>query len=190
MNFIFSDALPPSLKHTPYEALIVFAVALAAGLLLYRFLLSGASRLMTHDASGLQAKFVEALRVPLMMWILLVALLLAVRNLNTIAVPVLLQELLVCVLLGLLVVSFTMAATRVTTLILSTYFSKRGQPLTTLTVTLVRMVWAIPGVLLVMNLFGLSLAPILTALGVGGLAVALGLRDHYCPRRCEYTWMR
>jgi small-conductance mechanosensitive channel len=28
-----------------------------------------------------------------------------------------------------------------------------------------------------MNLFGISLAPVLTALGVGGLAVALGLRD-------------
>ena len=80
-------------------------------------------------------------------------------------------------LLGLIVVSFTMAAARLTILVMSAYFMKRGQPLTTLTITLVRMVWTIPGVLLVMNLFGISLAPVLTALGVGGLAVALGLRD-------------
>ncbi len=177
MNFLFSDALPHSFKHTPLEALIIFAFALAAGFLIYQFLLSGAARLVTKDQSGLQAKFIDALRTPLMMWIVLIALLFAVRDLNTTNVPVLLQELLVYTLLGLIVISFTMAAARVTTLVLSTYFGKRGQPVTTLTVTLVRIVWAVPGVLIVMNLFGISLAPILTALGVGGLAVALGLRD-------------
>lgn len=177
MNFLFSDPLPHSLKHTPYEALIVFAFALAGGFLLYRFLVSGVGRLVKQDQSGLQVRFIEALRAPLIMWIVLVALLLALRDLNTNTVPVLLLDLLSYALIGLIVVSFTMAAARCTTLILSTYFGKRGQPVTTLTVTLVRMVWAIPGVLLVMNLFGISLAPILTALGVGGLAVALGLRD-------------
>lgn len=177
MNFIFSDSLPHSIKHTPYEALIVLAFALIAGSLLYRFLLSGVTRLVTRDQSGLQAKFIEALRAPLIMWIVLVALLFALRDLNFTSIPVLLQEFLWFTLVGLIVVSFTMAAARVTTLILSTYFAKRGQPVTTLTVTLVRIVWAIPGVLLVMNLLGIPVAPILTALGVGGLAVALGLRD-------------
>ena len=177
LNFLFSDQLPVSLKHTPYEALIIFAFALLLGFLLYRFLLSGAARLVTHDSSGLQAKFIEALRAPLMMWFLLLALILALRELNANAVPLLVQDLLRFTLMGLIVVSFTMAAARVTTLILSTYFAKRGQPVTTLTVTLVRLIWAIPGVLLVMDLLGISVAPILTALGVGGLAVALGLRD-------------
>ena len=177
MNFLLSDPLPHAFKHTPYEALIVFGFALGGGFLLYRFLLSGVTRLVARDQSGLQVKFIEALRVPLIMWILLVAMLLGLRDLNTSSVPVLLQELLFYTLLGLIVVSFTMAAARVTTLVLSTYFAKRGQPVTTLTVTLVRILWAIPGVLIVMNLFGISLAPILTALGVGGLAVALGLRD-------------
>ena len=177
MNSIFSDALPNHLKHTPYEALIVFLFALAAGLLVYRFLLSGATRLLTRDRSGLQGKFIEALRAPLVMWIVLVALMFALRGLNAATVPVLLQELLSFLLFTLIVVSFTLASGRVTILILSSYFAKRGQPLTTLTVTLVRVVWAVPGVLLLMNLLGISVVPILTALGVGGLAVALGLRD-------------
>ena len=176
MNLI-SDRIPHAFQHTPVEALIIFAFTLGLGFLFYRFLLSGAARITTRDQSGLQAKFIEALRVPLIMWILLVALLFSVRDLNTTAIPVLAQELLYFTLLGLIVVSFTMAVARVTIFILSTYFAKRGQPVTTLTVTLVRIVWAIPGVLLVMNLLGISVAPILTALGVGGLAVALGLRD-------------
>jgi small-conductance mechanosensitive channel len=174
---LFSEALPRGYQHTPIEAAILFASALLIGYLVYRFVLQGAARLGAHDSSGLQAKFVEALRLPLAMWVLLVALLAALRDLNFNAVPALLRVLLSYVLLGLIVVSFTMASARITILVLSTYFLKRGQPITTLTVTLVRMVWAVPGMLLVMNLFGISLAPILTALGVGGLAVALGLRD-------------
>jgi small-conductance mechanosensitive channel len=176
-NSIFRAAIPHAMQNSPLEAAIVFAVALLAGFLVYRFLMRGVSKLAGHDGTGMQARFIEALRVPLLMWILLVALLLAVRDLNVSSVPVLLQALLVYSLIGLIVVSFTMAAARVTTLVLSSYFAKRGQPITTLTVTLVRIVWAVPGVLLVMNFFGLSLTPILTALGVGGLAVALGLRD-------------
>ena len=172
-----TDSLPHSLQHTPLEAAILFAVALALGMVLYRFLLRGVKQLVTRDESGLQGRIIEALRVPLLMWILLVALLVALRDLDANSLPRLLQALLLYTLLGLIVVSFTMAATRLTILVLSTYFAKTGQPITTLTLTLVRMVWAIPGVLLVMNLFGISLAPILTALGVGGLAVALGLRD-------------
>ena len=174
---IFRDALPHSWQNSPLEAAIVFAIALLAGYLVYRFLMRGVSRLATHDGSGMQGRFIEALRVPLLMWILLVALLLALRNLNVNSIPALLQALLVYALLGLIVVSFTMAAARITILVLSAYFLKRGQPISTLTITLVRIVWAIPGVLVVMNLFGLSITPILTALGVGGLAVALGLRD-------------
>ena len=177
MNFILNDPFPHSFKHTPVEALIFFCFALAGGFLLYRFLMSGVARLVNRDQPGLQGKFIEALRVPLILWILLVALLLPLRDLNTSSVPVLLQELLLFILLALIVVSFTLAAARVTILILSTYFAKRGQPVTTLTITLVRIVCAIPGVLIVMNLFGISLAPVLTALGVGGLAIALGLRD-------------
>jgi small-conductance mechanosensitive channel len=174
---LFSEALPRGYQHTPFEALIVFAIALLIGFLVYRFVLHGAARLGTHDASGMQGKFIEALRLPLAMWVLLVALLAALRDLNFNSVPALVRVLLSYALLGLIVVSFTMAAARVTILVLGAYSSKRGQPLTTLTVTLVRMVWAVPGMLLMMNLFGISLAPILTALGVGGLAVALGLRD-------------
>jgi small-conductance mechanosensitive channel len=48
---------------------------------------------------------------------------------------------------------------------------------TTLTENLVRIVVAIVGLLIVLNGLGLQIAPILTALGVGGLAIALALQD-------------
>ena len=50
-------------------------------------------------------------------------------------------------------------------------------PVTTLTQTLVQIAIAILGVMILLNQLGQSITPILTALGVGGLAVALALQD-------------
>jgi small-conductance mechanosensitive channel len=50
-------------------------------------------------------------------------------------------------------------------------------PVTTLTQNLAQIAVVILGASLLLNHFSLSLAPILTALGVGGLAVALALQD-------------
>ena len=50
-------------------------------------------------------------------------------------------------------------------------------PTTTLTENLVRIVVVIVGVLIILTGLGLEITPILTALGVGGLAVALALQD-------------
>lgn len=50
-------------------------------------------------------------------------------------------------------------------------------PSTTLTQNIVRIAVLVIGLLIVLNGLGLSITPILTALGVGGLAVALALQD-------------
>jgi small-conductance mechanosensitive channel len=50
-------------------------------------------------------------------------------------------------------------------------------PVTTLTQTLAQLAVVILGLLVLLNLWGVSITPILTALGVGGLAVALALQD-------------
>ena len=53
----------------------------------------------------------------------------------------------------------------------------RTQPTTTLTENLIRIIVVMLGVLVILNGLGLTITPILTALGVGGLAVALALQD-------------
>lgn len=50
-------------------------------------------------------------------------------------------------------------------------------PLTTLTQTLAQLAVLISGILLTLNAFDVKITPYLTALGVGGLAVALALQD-------------
>ena len=53
----------------------------------------------------------------------------------------------------------------------------RTLPATTLTENVVRIVVVILGLLVILHGLGLTITPILTALGVGGLAVALALQD-------------
>ncbi len=50
-------------------------------------------------------------------------------------------------------------------------------PATTLTVNLVRILVMIIAILMVFSILGIAIAPLLTALGIGSLAVALGLQD-------------
>jgi len=54
---------------------------------------------------------------------------------------------------------------------------QHAMPVTSLTQNLARMAVIIIGSLMILNDLGISIAPMLTALGVGGLAVALGLQD-------------
>ncbi len=75
--------------------------------------------------------------------------------------------------------SAMLAALKVTDQLIQRYgtrFSTR-LPLTSLTQNLAKGVILVLGALMILNSFGISITPLLTALGVGGLAVALALQD-------------
>ncbi|MDP3722917.1 MAG: mechanosensitive ion channel family protein [Candidatus Omnitrophota bacterium] len=54
---------------------------------------------------------------------------------------------------------------------------QQALPVTSLTQHIIRIIIVTIGLLMILNGLGISIAPILTALGVGGLAVALALQD-------------
>jgi len=54
---------------------------------------------------------------------------------------------------------------------------QQAMPVTSLTQNIARIIIVAIGLLMILNGLGISIAPILTALGVGGLAVALALQD-------------
>jgi small-conductance mechanosensitive channel len=76
-------------------------------------------------------------------------------------------------------VSLTFLAAEVLVTLVRTHGGGLDAPLprTTITENLVRIVAIIVGLLVVLNGLGFRIAPILTALGVGGLAIALALQD-------------
>lgn len=76
-------------------------------------------------------------------------------------------------------VTLTVAATRVAVGLVREYAVSPDGPLpsTSIFVNLTRIAVLALGALLVLNALGISVTPVLTALGVGGLAVALALQD-------------
>ena len=54
---------------------------------------------------------------------------------------------------------------------------QQAMPVTSLTQNIARLIIVAIGLLMILNGLGISIAPLLTALGVGGLAVALALQD-------------
>jgi small-conductance mechanosensitive channel len=83
------------------------------------------------------------------------------------------------VLIAVLVLMVTVTAARVVAeLVRSTALSRSGVAgSATIFVNIVRLVVLAVGILVLLQTLGVSVAPLLTALGVGGLAVALALQD-------------
>jgi small-conductance mechanosensitive channel len=82
-------------------------------------------------------------------------------------------------LLLLWIISLTVVASRLAGVFVRVYGGQFPTPLpvTTLTQTIVSLFVVSIGLLIALNTLGISITPILTALGVGGLAVALALQD-------------
>jgi small-conductance mechanosensitive channel len=82
-------------------------------------------------------------------------------------------------LFALVIVSVTLCAASIVTRLIVLYASTLQQalPVTSLTQNIARGIIIAIGLLIVLNELGVSITPILTALGVGGLAVALALQD-------------
>jgi len=89
------------------------------------------------------------------------------------------QPLAARVLPALGVASVTMATAAVATRLIGIYGPRAspGVPVSGLTHTLVRIVITLLGILVIIRSFGYDITPMLTALGVGGLAVALALQE-------------
>ncbi len=83
------------------------------------------------------------------------------------------------VVLVLLIISVSIAAANLLARLLRYYIEKSALPLPTtgLTYGFIKFLVYVVGFLAVLNSLGVSIAPLLTALGVSGLAVALALQD-------------
>lgn len=94
-----------------------------------------------------------------------------------------LQRLLDRVALGIFVISASLAMASLLSQLLQTYASRfsLSLPATTLTENLLRLIVLAMGILLLLSNLEISITPLLTALGVGSLAVALALQfvDQY-----------
>jgi small-conductance mechanosensitive channel len=156
--------------------LCVLAFTLAAGYAAKRLLLRVARRWSERSKGPAAGIVVKALQGPFMVWVLILGTHLAMQSsvVPPRATVWIGRALLVLWILSLTVVSSRMAGELIR-------FHGIGipgaLPVTTLSQTLAQLAVVILGILVLLNLLGISITPILTALGVGGLAVALALQD-------------
>ena len=149
-----------------------FLILLIARSILFRWLHRWTEGTETH----LDDLVIDSIRTPFLLWSLMISLMAAMR-----VAP--LSERYTSLgsktLLVLLILSMTLAAARIAGAMVRHYgaTSSGVVPGTSLTQNIVSMVVASIGLLILLNSLGISVTPILTAMGVGGLAVALALQD-------------
>ena len=156
---------------------IVFVVAFAAGYIARALFLRALRVWANRTGSRAGRILLESLRGPTLLWALILALHVAIQSSEL--PDVITKKWAPDVLIVLWGLSFTLMLMRASGDIVRHYGSQipGALPVTTLTQTLAQLAVLILGILLILGALNVQITPILTALGVGGLAVALALQD-------------
>jgi small-conductance mechanosensitive channel len=170
-----TGSLPPGLIGLLMALGIFVGVAgLALGL---RFLaLRALHRWAASTATQMDDLLLSSLRAPSIVWCVLIGIYIAV---DAAQLPVRAAALSLNAVYALLVLSIIVALSNLAGSTLGQALKEKelAIPATGLSVTIIKVaIWVVGGLVLLSGL-GVSIAPILTALGVGGLAVALALQD-------------
>lgn len=163
------------LRHVA-SATAVFVAASGTALLLRHLLLSLLRRWAAKTETPLDDILLSVVRNPSIFWALAVGLYSAIGTSHLSARGIAVSF---SIIHALLILSFTLVAANVAVHALRFAASRADLPLASAGLTFVVLRGFIIGlgVLILLGTMGVSIAPLLTALGVGGLAVALALQD-------------
>lgn len=155
---------------------LVLVIIVIAGYIAKQLLFRALRRWAVNTKTHADDIVIHAFSGPFMIWVLILGIFMATQlsELQDSAATKISKTLLILWISSLTIVVSRLAAN------LIKHYGNRVQgalPVTSLTQNLARIVIFTIGFLIVLNQFGLSITPILTALGVGGLAVALALQD-------------
>jgi len=165
--------------HDPLQLVVpacLLAGTVALGYVVRRILFRALRRWAASTSSHVDDVLTRSLGGPILVWSLILGIYLATEWLD---LPERSTHGIERTLLILGIVSITMMASRLAGNLVR-HFGERAQgarPVTTLTQNLAQLFVILTGGLILLYHFGVSITPILTAFGVGGLAVALALQD-------------
>ncbi|MBI4436225.1 MAG: mechanosensitive ion channel family protein [Candidatus Omnitrophica bacterium] len=159
-----------------FMPLIIFLGTLLIGYLLRNVLLRRLSGWAQKTKTGIGDIVISAMKGPFMIWCLILA---VYFSLEFSKLPEKVVDASGKILLSLGIFSITWVLAKISTQLVKRYAAKMGGalPTTSLTENMTRIVVFGIGFLIILQSLGISIAPILATLGIGGLAVALGLQD-------------
>ncbi len=155
---------------------LILVVALTIGIALNKFVTRQIRNFVNVKEATWYTIFINALRGVPVSLCLVIALYWIV---NTIAIPEPLTRMFSYILFAVIVLSMTRVAARTINGVIAVKLTSADEvmPKTTLLNTILNVLIYASGVLIILQYYGISIAPIITAMGVGGMAVALALQE-------------
>ena len=159
-------------------SVILLLISFIVGLFLKVIILGYLSRTAGKTSWKWDDPVIKYMKGAILLWCVLLGLYF-IKELWAPAISPAVSELLNKVLIAFFGLSVVMTVANITTALIGLYGEKLSQamPLTNLTQSLVKILIIIIGGLMILNALGVSITPLLTTLGIGGLAVALALQD-------------
>ncbi len=156
--------------------LAVLLAVLATGVFTRHYLFRVLERWAAKSKARFDDLLVQALRGPFLLWVMILGLHLAIQSSE---LPGRITALVGKALLILWIASLTVVAAKLAGSMVRLYGSGKASvlPVTTLSQNLASLAVATIGILILLDTLHIPVTPILTALGVGGIAVALALQD-------------
>src|SRR5919108_1337313 len=156
----------------------VTCVVVMVTALLFRAALVRALRRWLGPTNALRVAL-DAVRFPSMLWCIVLGLFVAIQTIHPDLMPRRMAVQLNMILEAAVILSVTFTVAAVLSTLVAAAGERRalGVGVTGLARTAVRVVVLVIGGLLLLDAIGVRITPLLTALGVGGLAVALALQD-------------
>jgi small-conductance mechanosensitive channel len=162
------------------EAVVIPAaialLGLVVGLVVRKTVIARLGRVAEETRSVIDDIVLSAVRGPVVVWFVIGGLYAAIQITT---LPERITHLIQQLLMILVIFSITWAVARVVAALVENGAKRAPETLpgATLVTNLARVTVLAIGVLVILQTLGISIAPIITALGVGGLAVALALQD-------------
>ncbi|MBI4400640.1 MAG: mechanosensitive ion channel family protein [Nitrospirae bacterium] len=158
------------------KALAVLAAVTGVALGLRHFAFRALHRWAAGTSTLIDTFILQSLRIPSIAWGVLIGIYIAI---DVTPLPPRPSALALNFVYGLLVLSVTAAVANLSGVALGHALRARNLPIpaTGLSLTIFKVIIWVLGGLIVLSSLGVSITPLLTALGVGGLAVALALQE-------------
>lgn len=155
---------------------LILIIALTVGILLNREINRRIQRHLDTNESSWQSVFVHALKGVPISWCLAVGLYWIIKTIDFSPAT---KQFFSYVLFTVIVYTIVRVVSRALNAIIEVSTQKSGTafPKSSLLSTIVNVIIHAMGILVILQYMGISVAPILTAMGVGGMALALGLQE-------------
>lgn len=158
---------------------VIIAVSVVAGAIVLGYLAKGAlvyfsRRWFSRTRTGADDVILDAVRSQIVLWFFLAGVTVALRSLDLKPVW---DRVVARTTTTLFVLSTCVVISRILRAALPVVARRMSLPVTSLSGNLVRIVVFFIGATMILSTFGITIGPVLTALGVGSLAVGLALQE-------------